>query len=186
MTDYFAVLGLPRRPLVDETSLKAAYHRLAVVWHPDAAGGDVDKFRFLQEARRVLTSPASRLRHLLELDGLEPGGNASPPFADVFMRVGSALQGGERVLRNGEGIQSAIAKAVWRRELVGVLNSVREQRRALVELQDALWQELDDLDARWPGVDPGAVAALASKFGYLARWDSELHAMEFRLAGVCS
>jgi curved DNA-binding protein CbpA len=53
MEDAFSLLGLERRPLVDEEALKTSYLRLAVARHPDIAGAVRRSFT-LQEAYKTL------------------------------------------------------------------------------------------------------------------------------------
>jgi len=37
-----------------ETEIKAAYKRMAMVWHPDRPGGSAEKMRDINEAREIL------------------------------------------------------------------------------------------------------------------------------------
>lgn len=59
MTDYYAILGVPRG--ADETSIRNAYRRLARHYHPDMGeGSSADRFREVTEAYETLLDPARR------------------------------------------------------------------------------------------------------------------------------
>ena len=68
-TDYFALLGEPRRPFLDPERVKETFHRLSLCQHPDQqqdgdpSGGD--DFARLNQAQQVLREPKARLKHLL-------------------------------------------------------------------------------------------------------------------------
>ena len=61
MNDYYEVLGVPRN--ADEATLKRAYRKLAMQYHPDRNNGDRTaeaKFKELTEAYEVLRDPEKR------------------------------------------------------------------------------------------------------------------------------
>lgn len=61
MRDYYEVLGVPRD--ADADSIKKAYRRLAMEYHPDRNGGDAaaeEKFKEATEAYEVLREPEKR------------------------------------------------------------------------------------------------------------------------------
>ena len=39
-----------------EVEIKAAYKRMAMVWHPDRPGGSAEKMKHINEAREILLS----------------------------------------------------------------------------------------------------------------------------------
>jgi curved DNA-binding protein CbpA len=55
--DYYEVLGLTQSASAEE--IKSAYRRLAIQHHPDK-GGDVLKFKEINEAHAVLGNPEKR------------------------------------------------------------------------------------------------------------------------------
>src|SRR4051812_12696266 len=76
MTDYFVLLGQPRRPWIDESSFKQRFLELSASFHPDRvhhldeterAAAQV-RYLDLNAAYQCLREPRSRLRHLLELE----------------------------------------------------------------------------------------------------------------------
>jgi curved DNA-binding protein CbpA len=65
---YFAILGVPVSASPEE--VRAAYRRLAKVYHPDYFPGGSDQFREIQEAYAVLNDQRKRAayEHTLEED----------------------------------------------------------------------------------------------------------------------
>lgn len=61
--DYYKMLGVER--LADGKTIKSAYRRLALKYHPDVARGKraADRFREIHEAYTVLSNPEQRARY---------------------------------------------------------------------------------------------------------------------------
>ena len=61
--DYYDILGVPRD--ADKKTLKDAYHRLAMKWHPDRnkAPDAEDRFKEIAKAYAVLSDPKKRARY---------------------------------------------------------------------------------------------------------------------------
>lgn len=99
MSDYYAVLEVDRS--ADAKTIKAAYRRLALAWHPDRNPGDKaaeDRFKSINEAYAVLSDEAKRARYdrygSVD-DGIPMGGDIFDIFASVFgTNVGTARQRG--------------------------------------------------------------------------------------------
>lgn len=182
MRDAFSVFGFERRPLVDAEALKESYLRLAVERHPDLPGGGEEKFRDLQQAYQILSQPAARLRHLVELNFPESGRtDGPPPHADLFLRVGGAVQAAKAVFSRREKSISALARALVSPEIVSALRQVREARESLRRTLEELEVRLKDFDDRWPAVSATELTTLASSFAFVSRWMSELSEWQFRL-----
>lgn len=60
--DYYLDLGIP--PSSSQSEIKKAYHRLAIIHHPDkkAPGEKVDAAEFRKVSPRTLARPYARLR----------------------------------------------------------------------------------------------------------------------------
>lgn len=59
--DYYKLLGVSRT--ATEKEIKSAYRKMARKYHPDATGGDDEKFKDLNEAYEVLKDPQKRRRY---------------------------------------------------------------------------------------------------------------------------
>ncbi len=61
--DYYDVLGVPRD--ADQKTIKDAYHRLAMKWHPDRnkSEGAEERFKEIAKAYAVLHDPSKRARY---------------------------------------------------------------------------------------------------------------------------
>src|SRR5919106_1550123 len=81
--DYYEVLGVPRD--ADLKTIKDAYHRLAMKWHPDRnKSPDAEaKFKKIAKAYAVLSKPDKRARY--DAQGFE--GVAHFTDEDLFRNV---------------------------------------------------------------------------------------------------
>lgn len=59
--DYYTTLGVEKNATPDE--IKRAFRKLAHQWHPDKAGGDVEKFKEINEAYQILGDAAKRQKY---------------------------------------------------------------------------------------------------------------------------
>jgi len=184
VTDHFAVLGFPQRPGLDPAALKQAYLDLAARLHPDSAQGDDTRFSELQEAHRVLTQPALRLRHLLALsfpDVVASEGGLPKNSAHLF-DLGAALQRAKNALAQRAKATTALGRAVAAQELAAASQALRAAHAPLAAAESATLQELAALDKRWPAVSAEELTALAREFTFLNRWKGEVAEYEFQLA----
>jgi len=115
VSDYYEVLGVPRD--ADDATLKKAYRRLAMEYHPDRNNGDRDaeaKFKALTEAYEVLRDPEKRAVYDRYGEaGLRGGGGqayGTHPFdlseaLNIFMRDFGGFGGFEEMFggRGGSG-----------------------------------------------------------------------------------
>jgi DnaJ-class molecular chaperone len=80
--DYYRILQV--EPEADQTALKKAYHKLAVIWHPDRNPDSQvaeERFKSIAEAYAVLSDPVKRRRY----DQLGPDAFGSEYAAgDIF------------------------------------------------------------------------------------------------------
>ncbi len=182
MTDCFALLGLPRRPGLDETLLQETYLRLAAAWHPDAAEGDVEKFRDLQEARKTLFDPATRLRHLLALEGGgDDSGRKYQLPGELFLAVASVLDFSRKALAKHQAVNSRIARAALAGELAEAGRKIQNARSVIDERRNDRFRQIAHLDMAWPEINLALLAEICAELAFLGRWDKELKESLFRL-----
>jgi molecular chaperone HscB len=78
--DYFAFLGLPRKLTIESTDLERRFRELSRKFHPDyfytASSTErlasLERSSYLNDAYRALKNPATRVEHLLAIEGMPP------------------------------------------------------------------------------------------------------------------
>ena len=171
--DAFEILGVPRRLVLTDDDLREAFRAAGKTAHPDA-GGDDDRFAGVQRAYAILASPAARLRHWLELEGVGFAERGAVPAVvmDLFGRLGPLIQQAEALARKRSAARSALARALFEPEV----HAIREQiETAIAEVDAAIATQTAAFPAIEAGTcaDPGAtVRALA----FLEKWRAELRA----------
>ena len=183
MLDAFAFFNLPRRPWLDAAELRDEFHRRSAALHPDA-GGDADAFAQLNAAHQTLSDPASRLRHLLELESpeiLAQSRQISPALAERFMRVGTARQAAAAFLAKHRAATSPLARALLAGEHAAQSHAIDT---ALADIEAAHAEALiclRDIDADWRARIPD-LATLHAEFSYLGKWAAQLRDSRLQLA----
>ncbi len=174
MENAFELLGLPERPDLTDEELRTAFRGIGGGAHPDA-GGDTRHFEKLQEAHSLLSSPARRLRHWLELRGfpVDPRGAIDPGLMDLFGRVGDAVAKAENLVRRRTAARSALGMALLEEE-------TRRSCEELERLIASVGEEIRIRTERFPqlrgegGPFEGDPAALVRDLLFLERWRSSL------------
>jgi len=195
MTDYFAVLGQPRRPWLDADTLKDDFHRLSTATHPDrvhnqaeAARRDAEnRYGELNAAYQCLRSSKSRLEHLLLLErGTKPGDLRSIPddIVQLFSEVAMLLKSTENILTQKARATSAIQKAGLLTQAVPHLENISRLQSTIRNRLEKAEQDLHELDKKWPehvqSPDQRSSAfttadRLYHLYGFLDRWTQQLH-----------
>jgi molecular chaperone HscB len=146
--DYFAFLGLPRMLEVDEGDLERRFRDLSRQFHPDyyynASPSErlasLERSSYLNDAFRTLRNPASRVEHLLAIEGLPPakaeGATVPPSLLEAVFALNEELDE-IRELREGGGAPDEL-----RRRLDAARTPIDERRRTH-------GAQLRDLSARW-------------------------------------
>jgi len=106
--DYYELLEVERS--CDETTLKSAYRKLAMRWHPDKNPGDKDaeaRFKAISQAYEILKDPQKRSAYDRYGHAAFQGGGAGPGpqdfggFSDIFENIFGEFMGGGRAKRTG-------------------------------------------------------------------------------------
>ncbi len=173
--DHFAELGVERRLSLGAEELRARYDARCREAHPDA-GGEADAFQRLRGAYALLSSPAQRLRHWLELGGkeLEAGGGPGEGVTALFGELGPLLQRAREVARRHAGAKSALARSLAEREGMGALAELEGARERIRELMEGLTERFTRFDAEGVGSCAEEAAATARSLLFLERWEAEL------------
>ena len=182
MTDHYETLGLPRRLVLAEEELRAAYgeHRRAV--HPDAGGG-TEEFRKLQEAYATLKRPARRLRHWLELENgkFEPGGAIPDEVTNLFPEIGRLMEQVAGLGRQKAAAKTAVAKAMVEREGVQALAEVERLQGEVERLHREFSDCFGEIEADGASQCRIEAGMLARGLAFLEKWEDELRDAGFGL-----
>jgi len=199
MTDYFALLGEPRRPWLDANALKSRFLSLSAQAHPDRVHGadasekEVANRRFaeLNAAYNCLREPKSRLQHLLELGGRPKDLQQIPSdLADVFVEIARLCRETDEFLVHKNKTSSPLLRAQlfergqqWTEQLLA-------RQQDIARRQDALLARLLVLDKTWRETltDASARADLLNQLqevwrllSFLSRWTSQIQERVTRL-----
>jgi molecular chaperone HscB len=146
--DFFEILGVPRRFVLDGTDLESRFYQLSRENHPDrftTAGAraqqlSLEKMSQLNQAYRALKDPSQRRDHILELEGVaisEKAQSSQVPMdlAESWFELQDALM---------EDPAAATAKlAEFEKEFVALKNS---RESAIAALEHEADQALDRSD----------------------------------------
>lgn len=172
MSDHFTELGLARAAWVESEEVKSRHHLLMAACHPDKSQGDANRATRLNVARRILEKPATRLRHILELEFPNFQSSQKPqPDWDLFSRSGEAARLATQVASAAASATSPLARAVAKKQAA-------ETRKNLAALQEELAQRATDMERKTKSLsltDPQAISNLAEEWTFLNRWQSVIH-----------
>jgi curved DNA-binding protein CbpA len=179
-TDAFALLGLPRRAVLNPDEVRAAFQKVAAAVHPDAAVDDEDRarrtaeFSALKEAQAILTSLPQRLRHLLALEypdtsSARAGIVLDGAMMDLFSSVATAVQRAAAVQAKKQKAASALTKAMLAGEEMEARESLESAVQQVESARSALEAELPIAAA-----SAGALQSCAARAGFLEKWQAQL------------
>ena len=205
MTDFFALLGQPRQPWLDEDALKAVFHEQSSTLHPDrfhnaddAARAEAGRaYAELNSAYQCLREPKDRLAHLIELEsGRKPGGIQSVPAEamELFAQVGQLCRETDAFLAERAQATSPMLKVrqferglEWTDKIQSLLSALQERREDLCEKLrslNALWGAAPSPDdpRRATELPLPALEDIFSRLSYLNRWMAQLQERFTQLA----
>ena len=199
MTDYFALLDQPRRPWLDAAQLHDKFIAVSRDAHPDRSHHAAEternetqrRFADLNTAWRCLSSPKTRILHLLELElGNRPPTVQAVPqrIAELFMRVMQATREVDAFLRAWSAA-SGLARAQMFTAAQEHLDRLQNLQREISESTATLDKELLMLDSRWEAdrVKDSKIAVdqlieLYQLYSYYGRWSVQIQERMHRLA----
>ncbi len=204
MTDCFALLGEPRRPVLDVEQLKARFHVRAAETHPDRFHNSPEAERLaateshteFNAAYNTLREPKDRLAHLLELElGRKPGGIESVPedLMAGFMEVGQLCRQVDAFLAADAVVTSPILRVQRFQQSIAWTDKLNATLTQLAATLDGTLVGAADWNAVWDGAPPvgsakraealplEALARLFRRVSFLTRWSAQLRERVGRL-----
>lgn len=187
MTDFFALLELPRSPWLEVAAVKERFATKSGPVHPDRVHQADDatraaattRYAELNAAQQCLADTRQRLRHLIELETGQPPsdvGVVPPHISELFFKVGQSLRTVDELVHQKRAATSPMVQAQVMRQAMDRMESLRgvigelEQRRS----------KLDDR-CRALGADRGRagdrmsiLTELHRDYSYLNRWLEQL------------
>jgi curved DNA-binding protein CbpA len=182
-SDPFALLGIPRRPVVDLDLLEKNVRSLASKHHPDHVTGDTSTFEKIQEAATLLRHPTSRLRFLAREATAEKN---TPTIAkELFSTVATALSQAEEKITAYHAASGVLAKALLTKDLLKARTTLITAQQSLQQWQELLSRQLQEFDTTWPEVTSSELLTLASSFLFAQRWEKQLQEALFQSDIMC-
>jgi len=183
----FERLGVERKLGISEEELREVFREAGKRVHPDAGGSD-EEFGEVQRAFGLLLSPSKRLRHWLELQGVEVAGrgSVSASVSDLFGPVGEVVQKAGEVERKKAAASSALAMAMLEDELQRTREAVEQ---AIGQVEAAIGQECGNFPEIQAAAGHRGPAEALDKAGrtvrtlaFLEKWRTELRGCYANLA----
>lgn len=169
----FDALGLPHRLTLTSAEIETAFREISKTRHPDT-GGDEQSFTILREARSTLTSPASRLAHWLEIQGVkpQPRGTINPEIMDLFTHVGETVQQANSLARRRTSTTTALGLALLESETL----RIREALESMITRVDANIESQCAPFASWEAQppNPDLPTATIRNLRFLEKWKASL------------
>lgn len=151
-SDYFSVMGLPRKLSIDVRVLEPVFHALSRRFHPDMYRSATPRERMialensavLNQAYRTLRDPFDRAAYLLELErGRDANRHDSPP-QDLFEEILEVQE-----LLGDYKLAEANERATLQPQLAQKRDALQAEQDARgQELTESLFRQWDQLQAR--------------------------------------
>ncbi|MBV8140497.1 MAG: hypothetical protein JOZ60_00440, partial [Verrucomicrobia bacterium] len=145
MIDYFALLGIERRPAINEESLKNAYFSRSESL--GSVQAQAEELSSVNTAFRTIENPATRIQHLLQVEfGDARGGQIGSELGELFGSVVVTLQSADQQFGSLSGESSALLRALAFQRMDGVRERLQQTENNLLALEGNLLWEGDRLD----------------------------------------
>lgn len=171
--DGFKVLGLPQKLDLSNEVIVDAWREISRELHPDADTGDAERAAEVNRAKDVLTRPSTRLRHWLELQGVEIGRDAAinNDLMDLFATVGGILQEADGILKDKAAATTALGKALLAEREIAAQQKLQSQ---LSDLQNRTTAVTDRFSTFETAGDFTEATAATGTLGFLEKWERQI------------
>lgn len=187
MTDYFALLELPRSPWLEVAAVKERFAAKSGPMHPDRVHQADDatrttatqRYAELNAAQQCLSDTRQRLRHLIELETGQPPsdvGKVPPHISELFFKVGQSLRTADELVRQKQAATSPMVQVQVMRQAIDRMEALREVIGELEQRRSRLDDQCRALGADRPAQDNflPILTDLHRDYSYLNRWLEQL------------
>lgn len=205
MTDCFAVLDEPRRPILDLESLKAKFLARSAEFHPDRQHNAseterlaaTEQFATVNNAYLTLQDTGNRLSHLLELElGRKPAGieTVPPEWMERFMEVGQLCRSMDAFHAARSSVTSPLLKVQAFQKAMEWTDAANDLTRRMSHHMEEALEALRAINPAWetapPVGDPNRAAALPLEdltrifrsVRFISKWADQLRERVVKLA----
>jgi hypothetical protein len=183
MIDYFALLGIERRPAITEETVKGAYFSKSELLHADPARSG--ELFAVNAAFQTIVNPATRIQHLLILQfGDAGGGQIAPDLGELFGTIVEVLQIADQELGSLSARSSPILRALAYQRLDGLREGLDRAEKELSQRESGLLAEVARLDQSWlesPVQSRHPLAQIALSLTFVQKWLSQVRERKIRL-----
>ena len=153
--DYFAFFGLPRKLLIAQDDLERRFRELSRKFHPDyyynASPAErlasLERSSYLNDAYRALRTPATRIEHLLAIEGLPSTRSEGESGA---AKVPPALL--EEVFELNEELDEIREQRESGADPATLASRIDAARAPIERKRDEHERQIEALSAQWDGV----------------------------------
>jgi hypothetical protein len=179
LPDCFSTLKLARAPWLAPDVVTGAFQSIAAKKHPDVSGGSASAFAELNTAWETLRSPASCLRHFLELEhpsALALAERTPPQLGELFMEIAAARQEAQSLAGKLSG-KPPLARALIEPERIAARAKLDSLAAKTAARADAACSAIRASDAT-----PEELAAQLATLVFLGKWAAQLRESALALA----
>ena len=196
MLDNFALLNAPRLPWLNADLLKQSFFTLATEVHPDRIHLASPAEKLAATARSVelnaayhcLCEPRERLRHLLELElGAKPSDLTQVPedLMALFFTIGKEFRAVDALLVEKSQATSPLLQVQLFERGQQAVEKLGGLRQTVVVPRDALFAELELMNAAWTAAGPRPLERLQEIWRLLSfyeRWLTQIQERVVKLS----
>jgi hypothetical protein len=183
MIDYFALLGIERRPAITEETVKGAYFRKSEALQTDPARSG--EWSTINAAFQTMANPATRIQHLLKLEfGDAGGGQIGPELGELFGTIVEVLQLADQELGSLSARSSPILRALAYHRLDELRERLEQAEKELLQREAGLLSAVAQLDQHWcerSGDSRQPLARIALGLTFVQKWLSQVRERKIRL-----
>jgi molecular chaperone HscB len=162
--DYFSFMGLPRKLVIDAGELERRFRDLSRKFHPDyfynaspvERLASLERSSYLNDAYRALKNPATRIEHLLAIEGLPSPKSVDPSTGSSAGTVPPSLL--EEVFALNEELDEIRELRESGLEPGQLRARLEKARRPIEAKRQEHERQLEELSARWDSQDAAAAA----------------------------